>query len=355
MYKYKVLILCQNQWGYHVDTYKYGCFLAKNYEVTYLCWDYGYDKVDNSGVTVKYISREGSLIKRNMDYIKLSLNELSNVKFDLCFIKYFRGCSILKLIHQKLLFIFDIRTGYVGEGKLNRLMYDKSMVFESYFFKHITVISASLANNLNLENKAHILPLGSEVLSPSYKNIDSLKLIYIGTLTGRDLVKVIDGLALFINKHRNIDVTLSIVGDGRELEDIKRRIELLDLTKQVHLLGRIPFCDLGNIIDSHNVGISFVPMKDCYDCQPVTKTFDYLLSGMPVLATSTSENIRVIDDSNGLCINDTPDAFASGLFTLWERRNSYCSSSIRNRALVHSWDNILASFDEYLVGLIEEN
>ena len=355
MNKFNILIICHNQWGYHVDTYKYADFLSREHHVTYIGWDYGYEKVKQKNVNVQYISRDFTVMKRNINFIDKVSEQISKSNFDLCFIKYFRGCSYLKMKHRRLDFVFDIRSGHVGESKLTRFLYDNTMKIESVFFKNITVISKSLAKKLKLENKAKILPLGSEILSKSSKSFSDLNLLYVGTLTGRDIVKTIDGVALFIKEHKNeVNVKYSIVGDGLDFDKIQNRIHQLGISEYVKLLGRIPFSELGSVMDNYNIGVSFVPITSFYDCQPVTKTFDYLLSGMPVLATATSENKMVINNKNGVCILDTPSSFKDGLNLLWNNKGDFNSNKIRNDALIYSWDDILESLMNYITELVNK-
>ncbi len=349
MKKQKLLILCQKQWGYHVDTYKYATLLANEFDITYICWDYGFNKIDHGEISVKYISRNGSLLARNTQYLRAASKEISNSRYDICFIKYFRGCSLLKIVHRKTLFVFDVRTGAIGNNKLKRVTYDFFMKFESFFFRNITVISQSLSIRLGFKDKAHILPLGSDVISKVDKQFDAIQLLYVGTLNGRNISKTIDGFEKFLRHHGDkIDATYSIAGDGKEMPLLKEKIRYYGLEKTVHLLGQIPFCDLKPLMDSHNIGVSFVPCTDYFDCQPVTKTFDYLLSGLPVIATSTKENGAVINENNGVCINDSAEGFYRGILQIWKKRGTYQSRSIRENAKLYEWKHVAADLTKYL-------
>jgi glycosyltransferase involved in cell wall biosynthesis len=82
-------------------------------------------------------------------------------------------------------------------------------------------------------------------------------------------------------------------------------------------------------------------MTDYYDVQPVTKTFEYLLSGMPVIATNTSENRKVINQGNGVLIGDTAEDFYTGLKTILKNRLFFDSVKIRNNSMEYTWYNIV--------------
>jgi glycosyltransferase involved in cell wall biosynthesis len=347
MRKKKILLLSQSQWGYHVDTYMYATYLKKKYDISYLCWDYGNKILDAKDINVRYISRNGSLFLRNFRYIYSAKNEIKNLSPDICFIKYFQGCSILKVTNWKKLFIFDIRTASVKKNKIRRLIYDSIMLLESKIFTRITIISESLAKKIKLEKKSHILPLGSNCISKINKQFNELKLIYIGTLDGRDILKTIEGFAIYLQKHPKVNAAYTIVGDGEDMKKIRQYVINNSLEKNIHIIGWVPFNELKPIIDLHNIGVSFVPCTDYFDCQPVTKTFDYLLSGMPVIATNTSENQKIITPFNGVCIADTPESFANGVDSIHKNRKRYNSKEIRNNAKKYDWKYIANDLDKY--------
>lgn len=354
--KKKLLILSQSQWGYHIDTYKYATYLKNSYDVSYLCWNYRKKIVDPEGVTVRYISRNGSLFTRNLRYLYSATTEIKKLSPDICFIKYFRGCSLLKLTHWKNLLIFDIRTGSIKKNSINRLLYDSFMLFESKIFTNITIISESLAIKMKIREKAHLLPLGSDSISKTKKEFNTLKLIYIGTLNGRDIIKTVQGFAIYLQKYKpSIRTTYTIVGDGDDMKKIQQYVINNNLEKNITILGQIPFNELEPIMDDHNVGVSFVPCTEYYDCQPVTKTFDYLLSGMPVIATNTSENKKIINHFNGVCIIDSPEHFADGINKIYNNKTVYDSEEIRSNVKKHDWKYIINNFNKYLDGLLSIN
>jgi glycosyltransferase involved in cell wall biosynthesis len=96
-----------------------------------------------------------------------------------------------------------------------------------------------------------------------------------------------------------------------------------------------------------------VPMTPYFEYQPVTKLFEYMLSGMPVIATNTYENRLIVNENNGVLINDTSEDFCNGLLTIYNKRNSFNSSEIRRSVESYTWGNIVnTNLKPYLMGLI---
>lgn len=346
-----ILILCQTQLGYHLDTYFYCKYLSKTHTVHYVCWDYCKEKQDIEGVNTLYVTRNGNILIRNLRYIITSINFLKSNKISICFIKYFRGCSILRVLFPKVKFVFDIRTGSVSNKYIHRFFYDSMMKFESKFFQNITIVSDSLAKKLSLRRKAKILPLGSISFNKNTKSLKSLDLIYVGTLHNRQIEKSVEGFRKFLNARGTSDNCMyTIIGSGpkNEVEYLQSLVEEYDLSKSVKILGQIPFLDLHKYFHKANIGVSFIPMTPFFDVQPATKTYDYMLSGLVVIATKTYENTLVINESNGVLIDDSAEAFCKGLNQILARKDSYCTEKIRENAKIYHWDSVTKDLENYL-------
>jgi hypothetical protein len=82
-------------------------------------------------------------------------------------------------------------------------------------------------------------------------------------------------------------------------------------------------------------------MTPYFHCQPVTKVFEYLLAGMPVMATATEENRLVVTDDLGILHEDTAEGFCEGLHRLADSLGGYDSSKIIAAAARYSWGSIV--------------
>lgn len=347
----KLLIMCQNQFGYHIDTYYYCKYLKETFEITYICWDYNLPAIAMEKVNVIAVPRTGNVISRYVRYLSATLSEIRKGKYDVHFIKYFRACFLLKVLSPQKQFVLDLRSGHISGKAVSRCIFNFVIKGESLFFGNITVISQGLARRLGLEKRAIILPLGADRLSIEGKTFASLKLLYVGTLTQRNIDQSLLGFAEFYNEFKNkIDMHYTIIGSGAHGEENKLRemVESKKLSSVVSVQGRIPHDQLKPYFDSHNVGVSFVPMTDYFDVQPATKTFEYLLSGMPVIATATSENKLVLNNDNGVLVEDSPASFYQGLKLFYERSGSYDSSRISNESSKYRWELIVSKLSNYL-------
>jgi glycosyltransferase involved in cell wall biosynthesis len=167
----------------------------------------------------------------------------------------------------------------------------------------------------------------------------------VGRFNNRDIDKTIAGTRLFINNNPGIDLSYTIVGDDGPgiMNNLKKTIEKFKLEPVVCLAGRIPHGKLDNLYSNANAGISFIPITGYFDKQPPSKTYEYLSAGIPVIATNTSENRRIINDSNGVLITDTPEDFEAALLQLWEKRDHWNSDTIKSTVSEYSWENIVSN------------
>src|SRR5690606_2773135 len=161
------------------------------------------------------------------------------------------------------------------------------------------------------------------------------------TLNGRNIDQTILGLSNFMKKHPNMKISYDIIGDGNELTQLTQLINDLELASIVKLHGRIPHIKLKPFFDNSNIGVSYIPITEYYEFQPPTKTFEYIMSGLPCIATRTNENKHLITHENGVLCNDTPESFANALETIDERSALYNSDRIRESLKEYSWKNIV--------------
>lgn len=352
-HKKKLLIVSQAQFGYHIDTYEYAKGLKDLYDITFFCWDYGDPKVDVKGVKVIYSSREGNIISRNLRF-RREYMQLVAQDFDHCFIMYFVGASLAHRVQRQDRLICDIRTGETSPSILKRWLMDATMSLELSTFRNKSIISKSLAEKFRVKDY-HLLPLGANSIPFKQKDFSDFHLVYVGEFDNRRMEDTVKGFGEFYQEYKDqINCRYTIIGAGRgnEREIIEEVVAEYGLEDVVKLTGYIQHDQLGSYLQAGNIGVSYIPITKYFDCQPPTKTFEYLLSGMAVIATATKENKLVIHEDNGVLIEDTAEAVTKGLIELYQRRFTYDAQQIQKESEErYSWNSIVrTNLHGYLSG-----
>lgn len=352
----KILLVTRDQFGYHVDPYAYAKELTRHYEVTYFCWDYGRPRITAPGVTVIYSSRAGNLLRRNARFLRELRQLLPDYAVTLLF--YFTGASLLlqggSRVRNRL--VCDVRTGSVKGSAIKRFVTNTLLKVEMNAFRHRSFISESLGRSFGFTH-FNVLRLGATATTDASRTYDSLRLLYVGTLETRDLEESIAGLGIFCQRHGSEGVDrYTIVGSGTEVElkKLQEAIHQYQLEEVVEMTGFIQRDEVGPYLSEANVGVSYVPITDYYNFQPVTKTYEYFLAGLPVIATATHEHKLIVEPHNGVLIQNTPEAFADGLETVYRQRGEYAAEEIRQRAAPYSYAHIVdTQLAVYLGGVID--
>jgi len=342
----KLIIASPHQFGYHIDTYHYCKYLKVRFSILYICWDQSLPKLVMNGIRVVYIDRSLNPVMRNIQFLISIYNEIIHGE-TIILVRHFKVLSFLLGLYKPTDSTFlDIRTGSVSKSYFKRKVQDLWLKIVTLQYNKITVISESLASKLKIKHKSYILPLGSDIISKTNKKIENINLLYVGTLYNRNIDMTIKGFKKFLEKfggNNEIKATYTIIGSGpgQEEKKLSDLVYKLNLQSTVSLVGYVSYTNLKRYFDSSNIGVSFIPLTDYFEIQPPTKTFEYLLAGMPVVATATLENSKVINANNGVLINDTIDGFYNGLKSLFERRAEFNSKQIRDESLKYSWENII--------------
>jgi glycosyltransferase involved in cell wall biosynthesis len=340
-----LLLIDQHQFGYLTDIYSFCRYLRDDFDITCICWDYEAPRISMDGVRVRYVSRRGNKPVRLLRFLAAAAKEMLKAGYDITLIEYFQGCSLLRGIRPFRPTVVDIRTGSEHKNSRRRRLDNFLLRAECSLYRHITIISESLRRVLGFPGgRCHHLPLGGEELALPPKTFEHMRLFYVGTLLQRDLAKTVEGFDRFYREfHDRIDLHYDIVGDGPDHEQrtLREAIARSSCPDAVTYHGRIPFVELRPYLEAANFGVAFIPMTPYFHPQPSTKVFEYLLSGMPVLATATDENLLVMNDARGVVFEDTAEGFYEGLKRASERRFQFDSRGIMEGSRQYSWAAIV--------------
>ncbi len=129
---------------------------------------------------------------------------------------------------------------------------------------------------------------------------DTLILIYQGMiLKGRGLKVAVDAVSKMENVH------LFIVGSGEYYQDLAQYVIDKGLSKKVTFTGRVPYSRLLDITASADVGLClFEPISVSYELALPNKLFEYIMAGIPTIATNLPQIQKVINkDKVGLLVD----------------------------------------------------
>lgn len=348
----KILIINKAHYGQHIDSYKYCKYLKNRLDVSYICFDFGFKKIEDE-TTVIYIKRQKNKIYGMLNFLREIVKEVNSNNYDVTFLVYFNFCFLLTFFSS--INILDIRTGNISKNIFIVRVYNIMLLFESRFFKKITIISDNLRKYLLInKEKTSIVPLGAEKYEIEHKDYSTLRLMYIGTLSYRDIHITIDGLQNYILNTQDSNVKYDIFGDGRQQDILmlKRTIKKYSLQDVVTCHGRKPHNEIKDYFTKCNVGVSYIPIVDWYQNQPPTKTFEYLGAGMITLATKTNENKKIINHINGVLHLDNAISFSQALEYVKKNVVKYKSEEIVNSIKENNWQSIV---DKHLLPVIKSS
>ncbi len=336
------LLVTRDQFGYHVDPCAYARELTRHAAVTYFCWDYGRPRVEVPGVRVIYSSREGNVVERNLRFLRELMKLVG--KFDRSLLFYFPGVSLVHLRAGQDRLVCDVRTGNVGASDLRRYVFDKLLRLELLTFRHRSFISEGLGRRFGFRY-FNVLPLGATLTRTHTRDYASFHLLYVGTFSSRRLEEALRGFGQFrAEVGDEFPCRFTLVGSGTAEEEQRLRDTALELNLPDDALtfaGYVRRDHLAPYFRDANVGVSYVPITPYFDHQPVTKTYEYLLAGLPVIGTATSGQHSVITPENGVLIQDDPAAFAAGLHRLYHHRHGFSGTAIQQEALRYTYRNIV--------------
>lgn len=343
----KLLIVASIQYGYLTDYFYYAKYLADKFDITFLCVDQGKPRFDPVGCDVIYVKAQ-SRLNRRFDFRRhLRIMADEGRRYDAVITDLGYGFAFFLPLYRRLSdkIIFDIRTLDISPQAFKRRIRNLVLSIDARMASCVTVVSDAVARKLGLKRYS-VLPLGTspDLLLLDDKSFDALRLLYVGTFTGRRIHDTVEGIALFLARNPEWNapgrVVYDIIGAGDGAERIEQSIARHGLSDVVRMHGYVPNDRLSPYFDRSNIGVSYVPTGEIYQLQPPTKTYEYIGAGMCVIATATAANRAIVDSRNGILIDAAPEAFAAGLERLAASMQRYTSSDIKSTLGPHLWPDI---------------
>lgn len=144
-----------------------------------------------------------------------------------------------------------------------------------------------------------------------------------GFLTDNGLAEQIEAVA---GLHENLAFVL--IGDGPREAALKEQVRSSNLESTVYFISRVPFGELHSYTCSADLGLCLIKGtgKSFYYSMP-NKLFEYLMAGLPVLASDFPDMRAVVEDSGAGLVANPQD-----LRDIREKIRSFFADSARRQA-----------------------
>ncbi|MFS0674941.1 glycosyltransferase [Ornithinibacillus sp. 179-J 7C1 HS] len=259
-------------------------------------------------------------------------------------------CSKIRLRKKKLIYdsheVQTSRTGYDSGfyGKSEKFLITKidSMIVENHtrakFNEDLYGFYPNVVHNYPFkqdEKKIKIAPL-HDILGITK---DEKILLYQGGIqAGRGLEKLIQAAPLFN------EGTLVFIGDGRIKPDLLKMVDEMNLHGKVKFLPKVPVEELPSYTKNAYLGFQVLNNTNFnHYSASSNKLFEYMMSGVPVVACSFPEIKRVVEGEEvGVCVDSHDyNSIAKGVNYLLEHKSYYEQLLLNTTKArkIYNWEN----------------
>ena len=291
----------------HRIYYKEAISLSKRYMVTVVAVDKSCncEDVDDNGVLIRGFNGKISM----KDHIP---NCLMALLTGLCYNSDVVHCHepsslFLGCVHK---FLYRSKLVYDRHEYYPRLIGEKvKRVFKNNYIASIAEKVESVAEKIMMEYADRVIVVDAEM--GAQVEHDLILHNYPEGLTWKLRSGVNFGYVGIIN-HRKIPESVKIVNELSEyIPEIKYKIAGMAFIKEdipedseiIHYHGVVPHNKVGEFLSDVSFGFCLYDKKPRYETAVSTKTFEYIMSGIPVIASGTKGNQFIEDNGYGILID----------------------------------------------------
>jgi glycosyltransferase involved in cell wall biosynthesis len=178
------------------------------------------------------------------------------------------------------------------------------------------------------------------------------RLVFLGEIGAQDRVELaVDILSRLVDEHA-LDVELLIVGDGPKRAAVEQRAAQLGMVERVTITGWVPYEQVPALLASAHVGLDTAPPTDVNNGSTMVKIREYLVVGLPVVATALRETRVTAGEAIAAVDEDSPEAFVAPVAELLRSAHRWeeAATRARTRGLELLWptqrERLLAAYAE---------
>ncbi len=260
-------------------------------------------------------------------------NHTRDNEYDLVYIRDQTWAFAIKLLlGSKYVYVMQMYAPGVTPSRLKNKLHDLQVEFNVKFFRHVFMGSERVMRLFKVPSgKAHVTGVGIEAIEYRDRVFESLDLVYLGALSNRYVHESVEGFTRFYKANRGkIPMSYKIIGGGvaEAVKLVQDSIAAAGPEVPVQYLGRLDDEALSGVFRASNVGVVYNRVTSYYTNNISTKLYEYLLSGLPVIAVKNNSLLGVVNSANGVLIEDNPLGFEQGLQTLLANLATYNSRAI---------------------------
>jgi glycosyltransferase involved in cell wall biosynthesis len=164
----------------------------------------------------------------------------------------------------------------------------------------------------------------------------------LGTIADQDgLEGMAEVLAVLRDEHPDLDVTLTVIGDGDGRAAFEAALERFDVSAKVTITGWVPLEQVPSLLADADVCVDPAPATELNERSTMIKVAEYLALGKPVVAYNLLETSRTVQDAALLVPDGDTEAFADRIALLARdpELRSRLAHRARQRSLALTWAN----------------
>jgi len=188
--------------------------------------------------------------------------------------------------------------------------------------------------------------------SPPKKNVTP-QILYFGDLnrsTGHSVDLLIRAFKIILDRHRNHDVKLTVVGDGKDESYLRRLAGRLQIDKSIEWVGRVPPDRIGRYIQNSDIVMDPVSIHPGNITRCPLKILEAMYMGIPVVTSDVGDRqtllgkygiYSVVGDAESLA-DKTVDLLAD------KRKRMHLGQKLKERSENFLWDKLAKDFEHIL-------
>lgn len=149
------------------------------------------------------------------------------------------------------------------------------------------------------------------------------------------------GIQYFVEIMKNLPhyFKMVIIGSGPLKKDLQNEVNKFSLENRIRLIDTVPLNELSNYTRGAHLGINLLESFNLSkQLASPNKLFEYIHAGIPVIATNTIENAKVLKKFNvgKLTINDS-EVIANHIKNLFKEKNDQYSLGLFSSKEYYNW------------------